>query len=70
MAWSVRLLLAGAAWGAWHSPAAAATIVILTDPMTLERRTVVLETAGPDRVLWCMAPPAVAGCRDITPARR
>lgn len=70
MGWSVRLFLAGAAWAVSHSPAAAATIVILTDPMTLERRTVVLDTAGPDRVLWCMAPPATVGCRDITPARR
>ena len=31
------------------SPAAAATIVILTDPMTLERRTVVVDPNGPDR---------------------
>ncbi|GAA4020544.1 hypothetical protein GCM10022280_21210 [Sphingomonas swuensis] len=50
--------------------AQAATVVIITDPMTLERRTMVLDTKGPDRVLLCAMPPAMSGCRDVTPRRR
>jgi hypothetical protein len=57
------LALAGA-------PAEAAKIVILTDPMTLERRTVVIDEPGPDRIYVCAMPPAVAGCRDVTPKDR
>lgn len=49
--------------------ASAATIVIVTDPMTLERRTVVLNTPGPDRLLLCAAPPAVSGCRELPVSR-
>ena len=48
------------------TPAEAAKIVILTDPMTLERRVVVIEQAGPDRVYLCAIPPSVAGCKDVT----
>jgi hypothetical protein len=47
----------------------AATIVVVTDPMTLEKRTVVLDTRGPDRLFVCAAPPAVSGCREM-PIRR
>lgn len=47
------------------APAPAATIVIYADPMTLERRTVVFNTDGPDRAFLCMMPPAVAGCQAI-----
>ena len=50
--------------------ASAATIVVVTDPMSLERRTVVLNTPGPDRVLLCAAPPAVSGCRELPIERR
>jgi hypothetical protein len=52
------------------SPAQAAKILILTDPMTLERRMVVIEEPGPDRVYMCAMPPAVAGCREVTPRVR
>jgi hypothetical protein len=52
------------------TPAHAAKILILTDPMTLERRMVVIEQPGPDRVYLCAMPPAVAGCRDVTPRAR
>ncbi|WP_156956918.1 hypothetical protein [Sphingomonas astaxanthinifaciens] len=53
------------------SPAAAeaATIVIVTDPMTLERRTLVVDPRGPDRVWLCALPPATTGCLDVTPRR-
>ncbi len=50
--------------------AQAALVVILTDPMTMERRTMVLDAKGPDRILMCAMPPAVSGCRDVTPRRR
>ena len=52
------------------APASAATVVILTDPMTLERRTVVLDTAGPDRAFLCMLPPGQAGCQAVPVKRR
>jgi hypothetical protein len=52
------------------TPAHAAKILILTDPMTLERRMVVIDQPGPDRVYMCAMPPAVAGCRDVTPKLR
>ena len=52
------------------TPAAAAKILILTDPMTLERRVVVIEQPGPYRVYLCAMPPAMAGCRDVTPRAR
>jgi hypothetical protein len=52
------------------APAQAAKIVILTDPMTLERRVVVIEQAGPDRIYLCATPPATSGCRDVTPQAR
>ena len=51
------LLAVGAANGA-----SAATIIVYTDPMTLDRQTVVLNTKGPDRAYLCMAPPAAADC--------
>jgi hypothetical protein len=47
------------------SPAAAATILILTDPMTMERRTVVVDPNGPDRAFLCMLPPGQAGCQRL-----
>jgi len=47
------------------SSANAATVVILTDPMTLERQTIVVDRKGPDRVLMCMAPPATSGCTEV-----
>ena len=52
------------------APAEAAKIVILTDPITLERRVVVIDQPGPDRVYLCAMPPAVAGCRDVTRRER
>ena len=51
------------------TPASAATIVIFTDPMTLERTTVVVDPDGPDRAYMCMMPPAVSACQAV-PLRR
>ena len=54
--------------------AQAATVVILTDPMTMERQTFVVDRNGPHRILMCMAPPATSGCTELplkrTRARR
>ena len=47
------------------SPAGAATIAILVDPMTLEKRTVLVDPNGPDRAYLCMLPPGQAGCQRL-----
>jgi hypothetical protein len=47
------------------SPAAAATIVVYTNPESLERRVVVVDPDGPDRVYMCMLPPGEAGCHRL-----
>ena len=44
------------------APASATTIVVYADPMTLERRTVVIDGDGPDRAFLCMLPPSSVGC--------
>ena len=46
--------------------AQATTFIIYVEPMTLDRYLKVIDTPGRDRVLMCMAPPAVAGCTDVT----
>jgi hypothetical protein len=63
----MRLLaaLAALAVPAVASPASAATIVILADPMTMERRTVIVDPNGPDRAYLCMLPPGQAGCQAL-----
>ena len=58
---SKRLAFALALVGA-AQPAAAATVIIYTDPMTLERKTVVYDTPGPHRAFMCMTPPAESDC--------
>ena len=50
--------------------AGATTIIVYTDPMTMARRTVVLDTPGPHRVFLCMAPPAEAGCTAVPVRQR
>src|SRR5687767_8331230 len=50
--------------------ASATTIIVYTDPMTLARRTLVLDTPGPHRVFLCMAPPAEAGCTAVPVKQR
>ena len=63
----MRLTIAFAALAlpAVASPAGAATIAILVDPMTLEKRTVVVDPSGPDRAYLCMLPPGQAGCQAL-----
>ncbi len=65
----VTTVLAAMALPAVASPAAAATIVILADPMTMERRTVVVDPGGPDRAFLCMLPPGQAGCQRLVVKR-
>ena len=47
------------------SSAAAATVIIYTDPMTLSRYTVVYDTPGRDRAYVCMLPPRHGACHAI-----
>jgi hypothetical protein len=64
------LLVAGLAGFGGARPAAAATIVVLTNPQTLERKTIVVDRDGPDRVFMCMLPPGEAGCHQVQVKRR
>jgi hypothetical protein len=51
-------------------PAQGATIVVFTNPETLEQRMVVVDRDGPDRVFMCMLPPGEAGCHQLAVKRR
>jgi hypothetical protein len=59
------LLVSGFASVAAAEPAAAATVVVYTNPETLERRVVVVDPKGPDRLIMCMLPPGEAGCQQV-----
>jgi len=61
----VRFALAAAILGS-ATAAQATPVIIYIEPMTLDRYVRVIDTPGPDRVLMCMAPPAVSGCTDVT----
>ena len=52
------------------SPAAAETVIVYTNPMTLERTVVVTESIGPDRAFHCFLPPSDLGCQPIAFRRR
>ncbi len=54
------------------APAAADAVIIVvyTEPMSLEQRTVVLGSPGPDRLIHCSAPPAVRQCREVPIKRK
>ena len=64
-----HVLIAGLLTASASTAASAATIVVYTDPMTMERRTVVVDSSGPDRAYVCMLPPGDSGCREV-PIRR
>jgi hypothetical protein len=66
----VVVLTALALSGFAATPAGAATIVVFTNPETMERKTVVLDQDGPDRVFMCMLPPGEAGCHQVKVRRR
>ena len=63
------LAIAGLGGIAAAQPAEAVTIVVFTHPETLERKMVVVDENGPDRVFMCMLPPGEAGCHQV-PVRR
>ncbi len=52
------------------SAASSRMIVVFTDPMTMDRRTVIISSRGPDRAYLCMLPPGDAGCRAVPIKRR
>ncbi|HVL79328.1 MAG TPA: hypothetical protein VM346_08590 [Sphingomicrobium sp.] len=52
------------------SAASAATVVIYTDPMTMERRAVFIDPAGPAKTYLCMLPPAETDCTEVKARRR
>ena len=64
-----KCVAVGLSFAALADAASAATIIVYTDPMTFDRRTVVIETPGPDRAFMCMAPPSNSGCVAI-PVKR
>jgi hypothetical protein len=64
------LLVAGLASFSAARPAQAATIVVFTHPETLERKLVVVDREGPDRLFMCMLPPGEAGCHQVKVKRR
>ena len=63
------LSVAGLASVVSAQPAAAATVIVFTHPETLERKLVVVDRDGPDRLFMCMLPPGEAGCQQM-PLRR
>ena len=65
----VVMLAALALFGS-AAPASAATIVVFTNPETMERKTVVVDGDGPDRVFMCMLPPGEAGCHQVKVRRK
>ena len=49
--------------------AAAETVVVYTNPMTLERTVVITDTRGRDRAFHCYLPPSNLGCQPIAVRR-
>jgi hypothetical protein len=49
--------------------AQADTVIVYTNPMTLERKVVVNEGPGPDRAFHCFLPPSNIGCQPIAVRR-
>ena len=68
----MRVLDAFALVALLAAPAAADAVIIVvyTEPMSLEQRTVVLSSPGPDRLIHCSAPPAVRQCREVPIKRK
>ena len=62
----LALLLAAVAW---PSGAKAETVIVYTNPMTLERTVVVAERGGRDRAFHCFLPPSNLGCQPIAVRR-
>lgn len=65
-----RLGAAGLALIAVPAAGEAATILVYHSPETLERRLLVVRADGPDRLFYCLMPPAEAGCQQVPIRRR
>jgi hypothetical protein len=65
MKWMARGLAFAVAAAAWPSMAQADTVIVYTNPMTLERKVVVNDAPGPDRAFHCFLPPSNIGCQPI-----
>ena len=71
MRWTSRsAVIAGVAIAAFPDHAAAETVVIYTNPMTLERTVVITDTPGRDRAFHCFLPPSEIGCQPIMLKRK
>ena len=69
MKWIIKVLAFAVAAAAWPSMAQADTVIVYTNPMTLERKVVVNEGPGPDRAFHCFLPPSNIGCQPIAVRR-
>jgi hypothetical protein len=69
MKWIIKGLAFAVAAAAWPSMAQADTVIVYTNPMTLERKVVVNEGPGPDRAFHCFLPPSNIGCQPIAVRR-
>ncbi|MFC7536747.1 hypothetical protein ACFQPG_05120 [Sphingomonas sp. GCM10030256] len=52
------------------SVAQAMIVVVFTEPMSLEKRAIVLGSSGPDRLVMCPSPTAVNRCKEVPVVRR
>ena len=69
MRWIARGLIIASAAAAWPGLAKGETVIVYTNPMTLERTVVVKDTGGPDRAYHCFLPPSNLGCQAIAVRR-
>lgn len=65
MKWLARGLTFAIFASVWPSVAQADTVIVYTNPMTLERKVVVNDAPGPDRAFHCFLPPSNIGCQPI-----
>ena len=65
MKWIARGLAVAMLAAGWPGKATAATVIVYTNPMTLERTVVVSDAAGPDRAFHCFLPPSMIGCQPL-----
>ena len=65
MKWIARSVALAVFAAALPSEALADTVIVYTNPMTLERKIVVNEAPGPDRAFHCFLPPSNIGCQRI-----
>ena len=69
MKWMAKSLALAVAVSAWPNVAKAHTVIVYTNPMTLERKVVVNDAPGPDRAFHCFLPPSNIGCQPIAVRR-